>query len=77
LEGRGGALEAAGRCFHDWFEGRGGREAGEVQVALSQVRLFIEQHGDSRFEPLIGTLGAISFAPSGSIINGALKRVNG
>ena len=32
----------------------GGAEAGEVQAAISQVRLFIEQHGDSRFES-IGT----------------------
>jgi len=50
------ALHAAGRCFGDWFDSRGGNEAGEVQAAISQVRLFIEQHGDSRFEPLIGTL---------------------
>ena len=44
------ALEAARRCFADWFDSRGGAEAGEVQAAISQVRLFIEQHGDSRFE---------------------------
>jgi uncharacterized protein (DUF927 family) len=51
----GEALEAAGRSFEDWFDGRGGVEAGEVQAAISQVRLFIEQHGDSRFEPLNST----------------------
>jgi putative DNA primase/helicase len=50
----GEALEAARRCFADWFDGRGGAEAGEVQAAISQVCLFIEQHGDSRFE-IIGT----------------------
>ena len=51
---KGDALEAARRCFTDWFDIRGGAEAGEVQAAISQVRLFIENHGDSRFEP-IGT----------------------
>jgi putative DNA primase/helicase len=47
----GAAKEAAQQCFADWLENRGGAEAGEVQAAISQVRLFIEQHGDSRFEP--------------------------
>ena len=51
---RGDALEAARRCFIDWFDSRGGAEAGEVQAAISQVRLFIERHGDSRFE-FVGT----------------------
>jgi uncharacterized protein (DUF927 family) len=47
---KGDALEAARRCFTDWFDVRGGAEAGEVQTAIAQVRLFIERHGDSRFE---------------------------
>jgi putative DNA primase/helicase len=51
---KGDALKAACRCFTDWLDSRGGAEAGEVQAAISQVRLFIENHGDSRFEP-IGT----------------------
>ena len=51
---KGDALKAAYRCFTDWLDSRGGAEAGEVQAAISQVRLFIENHGDSRFEP-IGT----------------------
>jgi len=51
----GEALDAAGRCFRDWFESRGGMEAGEVQAAISQVRLFIERYGDCRFEPLGST----------------------
>jgi putative DNA primase/helicase len=46
----GAATEAARKCFSDWFETRGGAEAGEVQAVIAQVRLFIEQHGDSRFE---------------------------
>ena len=49
---KGDALEAARRCFTDWFDIRGGAEAGEVQTAIAQVRLFIERHGDSRFEPI-------------------------
>jgi putative DNA primase/helicase len=52
----GEARDAAGRCFNDWFDGRGGKEAGEVHAAISQVKLFIEQHGDSRFEPISAAL---------------------
>jgi putative DNA primase/helicase len=48
----GEAIAAAGKCFTDWLESRGGSEAGEVHAAISQVRFFIEQHGESRFEPL-------------------------
>jgi putative DNA primase/helicase len=48
---KGAAIEAARQCFSDWFETRGGVEAGEVQAVISQLRLFIERHGDSRFEP--------------------------
>jgi putative DNA primase/helicase len=47
---KGEALEDARRCFIDSLDSRGGAEAGEVQSAISQVRLFIENHGDSRFE---------------------------
>jgi putative DNA primase/helicase len=53
---RGEALEAVSRCFVDWFDTRGGAEAGEVQTAVAQVRLFIERYGDSRFE-FIGSTG--------------------
>ena len=49
---KGDAMEASRRCFVDWCDSRGGREAGEVQAAISKVRLFIEQHGDARFEPV-------------------------
>jgi uncharacterized protein (DUF927 family) len=45
----GEALEAAGKCFNDWLDSRGGTGAGEVHAAISQVRLFIEQYGESRF----------------------------
>jgi putative DNA primase/helicase len=49
---KGDAIEASRRCFVDWCDSRGGGEASEVQAAISKVRLFIEQHGDSRFEPV-------------------------
>jgi putative DNA primase/helicase len=49
---KGDAIEASRRCFVDWYDSRGGGEAGEVQAAISKVRLFIEQHGDSRFESI-------------------------
>ena len=48
----GEAIEAAGKCFNDWLDSRGGTEAGEVHAAISQVRLFIEQYGDARFVSL-------------------------
>jgi putative DNA primase/helicase len=48
----GEALRAAGECFKAWLDSRGGTEAGEVHAAISQVRLFIEQHGDARFVSL-------------------------
>jgi putative DNA primase/helicase len=34
---------------------RGGTEPAEVRQAIEQVRLFIEQHGESRFDPLDDT----------------------
>jgi uncharacterized protein (DUF927 family) len=47
----GAAREAAAWAFARWVDGRGGTEAAEVRQAIEQVRLFIEQHGESRFEP--------------------------
>jgi hypothetical protein len=49
---QGGAREAAVWAFRRWIELRGGTEPAEARQALEQVRLFIEQHGESRFEPL-------------------------
>jgi uncharacterized protein (DUF927 family) len=48
----GAAIEAANVCFNAWFDGRGGAGAGEDMAAIAQVRLFIEKHGEARFEPL-------------------------
>lgn len=40
------------RCFHDWLAARGGIGASEDAAILAAVRLFIEQHGASRFQDL-------------------------
>lgn len=46
-------VEAAVRsCFGDWLTVRGGAGAGEDTAILSAVRLFIEQHGASRFQDM-------------------------
>ena len=39
-------------CFNDWLAVRGGAGAGEDAAILSAVRLFIEQHGASRFQDM-------------------------
>jgi putative DNA primase/helicase len=48
----GEAFAAAAAALVSWVDGRGGTEGAEVQEAISKVRLFIESHGDSRFEPV-------------------------
>jgi putative DNA primase/helicase len=48
----GEAFAAAEAALASWVEGRGGTEGAEVREAISRVRLFIETHGDSRFEPV-------------------------
>jgi len=46
------ARDAAAWALAQWIEGRGGTEPAEVRQAIEQVRLFIEQQGESRFEAL-------------------------
>jgi putative DNA primase/helicase len=48
----GEAIAAADAAFASWVEARGGTDSAEVREAISRVRLFIETHGDSRFEPV-------------------------
>src|SRR5262249_43919799 len=48
---KGAALTAAARCFNDWLQQRGGVVNAEEVRALSHVRLFFEQYGESRFKP--------------------------
>jgi uncharacterized protein (DUF927 family) len=49
-EGR--ATAAAKWAFQRWLAQRGGGEAAEIRQAVETVRLFIEQFGESRFDPL-------------------------
>ncbi len=49
---QGEARKAAVWAFKAWLSHRGGAEPGEVRQAIERVRLYIEQHGDSRFDPL-------------------------
>ncbi len=46
------ATAAAKWAFRRWLAGRGGGEAAEIRQAVETVRLFIEQYGESRFDPL-------------------------
>lgn len=50
----GAARDAAAWALARWIEGRGGTEPDEVRQAIEAVRLIIETHGESRFEPLDG-----------------------
>ena len=43
---------AVNACFKAWLEERGGAGASEDAAILAQVRLFIEQHGASRFQDM-------------------------
>jgi putative DNA primase/helicase len=46
----GEARTAAAWALKQWIDGRGGTEPAEIQQAIEQVRLAIEQHGEARFE---------------------------
>ena len=46
------ATAAAKWAFQRWLARRGGGEAAEIRQAVETVRLFIEQYGESRFDPL-------------------------
>lgn len=48
----GEAKRAAVACFEAWRSDRGTEGNSEPDALLSQVRKFLETHGDSRFEPL-------------------------
>ena len=45
----GEATSAAQSCFAAWLDNRGSSGAAEDTKAIDQVRVFIEEHGDSRF----------------------------
>ena len=48
---KGEADAAARACFAAWLDSRGTVGAAEPAAMLAQVRLFIAQHGESRFSP--------------------------
>lgn len=48
----GEARAAAAWALEQWIGQRGGTEPAETRQAIEQVRLFIEAHGESRFQPL-------------------------
>ena len=48
----GDASKAAAWGFRAWLDNRGGAGSGEMRQALSAVRLYLTQHGDSRFDPV-------------------------
>ena len=45
-------MTCAEHCFTDWLAARGGAGASEDAAILAAVRLFIEQHGASRFQDM-------------------------
>ncbi len=49
---KGQPTAAAKWAFRNWLARRGGGEAAEIRQAVETVRLFIEQYGGSRFDPL-------------------------
>ncbi len=48
---KGTALAAVAKCFEDWLEHRGDDQDLEEKKILTQVQLFFEMHGESRFSP--------------------------
>ena len=46
------AVTCAEQCFTDWLAARGGAGASEDAAILAAIRLFIEQHGASRFQDM-------------------------
>ncbi|WP_294536922.1 DUF927 domain-containing protein [uncultured Rhodoblastus sp.] len=52
----GEARHAAEWAFSRWLEQRGGVGSHEARQAVEQVRLVVEQHGESRFEDIGGSV---------------------
>jgi putative DNA primase/helicase len=44
------AVEVSVGLFKEWLAGRGTSGAMDIEAAIRQVRLFLEQHGSARFE---------------------------
>ena len=75
----GEAVQAAHACFRAWLENRGGAGAHEVGAIISQVKYFMEQHGESRFTPWDAEKGAHTVNRAGfkKAIDGDLVGRNG
>lgn len=58
----GAAIAAAGRCFRDWIEGRGGTDRQEEIQIVNHIRRFIEMHGESRFALVLERNGQLVLA---------------
>lgn len=48
----GEASKVCTRIFNDWLQQRGGNEPHEFTETISRLKLFIEEHGNSRFEDI-------------------------
>lgn len=69
---QGEAFKAASICFSAWLDARGGLGSAELKDGLSQVCMFFQLHGSSRFENLDNEIEQ-------RIVNraGYRKRING
>jgi putative DNA primase/helicase len=65
------AFDAIRICFQAWLDARGGSEVQEVTTLLAQIRLFLENHGDSRFTLLNANREAPELANDRTITNRA------
>ncbi|MBO4312316.1 MAG: DUF927 domain-containing protein, partial [Desulfovibrionaceae bacterium] len=70
----GEALAAVRKCFAAWLEIRGGVGAAEDADILKQVQLFLEQHGQDRFQnleaPADKCINRVGFRAAGADENG-------
>lgn len=63
-------IPAVTTCFHSWLELRGGASDQERTTVLSQVRSFLEAHGESRFTEW-------NFTTNHTINRAGFKKTNG
>ena len=56
----GEAIEAAERCFAEWLKARGTNGDSDMEMAIRQVRGFLEANGASRFQPLGAAQGEVT-----------------
>jgi putative DNA primase/helicase len=49
---KGAATAATATCFEAWLDRRGSSGPAEIDSGIAQIRHFIEQHGESRFDSI-------------------------